>query len=167
MLSYKRFIYTAEHARATAPEDCESWSAWCRQIVAMLFSKGQLNISGCHCRNIGVYQQNTNVLIKSTSWCRSNRHVSINRMTLTQKSFTGIRKMLEKRTKQLLAIALFRCCKTHSTPNPLYFDVEFTSYICIVNTFFVLYQHHFLRLSFPKFKLSRPVINHAGRGQCP
>ena len=135
----------------------------------MLFSQGQFNLSGRCCRNVGADQQDTNVLIESTSWCRSNRHVGIDRID-TLVSIEWLRSKgfdrHQKRTKQLLAIAQISSCKTHSTPIPLYFDVEF--YHCH------MYCQYFLRsvsatfFSFFAFKLSRPVTNHAGTAlNCP
>ena len=55
-------------------------------FVAMLFSKGRFNVSGLCCRNIVVGQQDPDVLIKSTSWCRSNGHVGVYQMAFNSKN---------------------------------------------------------------------------------
>ena len=49
-------------------------------FVAKLFSQGQFNVSGSCCRNVGVGQQDNNVLVELKNWCRSNRHVDVHRM---------------------------------------------------------------------------------------
>ena len=111
---------------------CESlWMT----IVAMLVSKGQFNISGRCCRKLLETLLSIN---KPPTRC-SNRQVGFFRWCWSngfqfERSFTGIRKMLERRTKTIVG----DCSK----PNSRYFDVESTNvffyfFLHIVNTFFV------------------------------
>ena len=63
------------------------------------FSKGQFNVSGHCCRNVVVDQQDTNALIESTNWCRSNRHVGIYRMALNSKDHLQVSAGCSKRER--------------------------------------------------------------------
>ena len=125
---------------------CESlWMT----IVAMLVSKGQFNISGRCCRKL--LETLLSINKPPTRW--SNRQVGFFRWCWSngfqfERSFTGIRKMLERRTKTIVG----DCSK----PNSLYFDVESTYVFLILSSC----CQHFLR--FFAIKMSRPVTNHAG-----
>ena len=68
-------------------------------IVAMLFSKGQFNVSGRCCRNVVVDQQDTNALIESTRWCLSNRQVGVDWMAFNSKDHLQVLEDARKRNK--------------------------------------------------------------------
>ena len=68
-------------------------------IVAMLFSKGQFNVSGRCCRNVVVDQQDTNALIESTRWCLSNRQVGVDWMAFNSKDHLQVLEAARKRNK--------------------------------------------------------------------
>ena len=76
-------------------------------IAAMLFSKGQLNISKCCCQNGVVDQYDINMSIESTSWCKLNQHVGVDQMPFNTKDHLQVleRRSRRERRKQLLAIA--------------------------------------------------------------
>ena len=78
--------------------------------------------------------------IESTRWCQSNGFSAFQ----LKISFTGFRKMLEKKKKQLLVIAQNTF---HAAQSLFFFNVEFHrlhTMICIANTFFVLYCQYFV-----------------------
>ena len=80
----------------------------------MLFSQDQFNVSGRCCRNVVVDQQRHQrvdrvdklVSIESTRWCRSNGFK-------LKRSFTGIRKVLEKRIAPGLIYGTFHVEMTY------------------------------------------------------
>ena len=91
-----------------------------------------------------------NLLIKLTSWCRSNRHVSVDRMAFNPKNHIRALKRCSKRERNnCWLLRKFASAKHIPCQNcgPIHCILmsNITTYICIVNTFFVAYQQHFLR----------------------
>ena len=114
---YKLSIYIC-YSQLTAT--CSpAFDAFCiskvvNDFVTMLFSQDQFNVSGRCCRNVVVDQQRHQrvdrvdklVSIESTRWCRSNGFK-------LKRSFTGIRKVLEKRIAPGLIYGTFHVEMTY------------------------------------------------------
>ena len=113
-------------------------------IVAMLFSKGQFNVSGCCCRNVVVDQQDANALIESTRWCLSNRQVGVDWMAFNSKDHLQVLEDARKGTKTIVG----DCSKTNSRYFLCWIDECILSPFCVLSilssSFFAfnLYGHY-------------------------
>ena len=115
-------------------------------IIALLFSKYQSNVSGRYYRSKCLCVDRIYKLV--SNHCRSNQHVGVNRMAFNSKNHLHVLERCLRREQKIIGD-----CVNLPLQNTFHAQIHcililnFTTYICIVNTFFVLYQQHSFVLS--------------------